>query len=188
MDPAVSSLIGVVAGGGVTYITQRGLDQRREKLEREREDRSQARAIEAADNANKATARLVFLDLLSIFTFLRSSRNVGRWWIAILLPTGAWERHREPLCRVLTDRAFRQVGSTFAGVEAWNKVCEASRRYYWVRPHLALKQGHVGLTALRDTLLKGSARALLELTELGFGTLDDDDPLIVTISRESDRD
>jgi hypothetical protein len=172
----------------VTYITQRGLDQRREKLERERDDRSEARAIEAADTANKATARLVFLDLLSIFTFLRSSRDVGRWWIAILLPTGAWEQHREPLCRVLTDHAFRQVGSTFAGVEAWNRVCEASRRYYWVRPHLALKQGHMGLADLRDTLIVGSARALLELTKLGFGTLEDGDPLIVAISREAERD
>lgn len=185
MDTAVSSLIGVVAGGAVTYVTQRGLDKRREDLERERDDRAEQRRIEAADAANRATARLVFLDLLSIFTFLRSSRNVGRWWIAILLPTGAWEQHCESLCRVLTDHAFRQVGSTLAGVEAWNKVCEASRRYYWVRPHLALKQGSVGLTDLRDTLIEGSARGLLELTALGFGTLEDNDPLIETIRREA---
>ena len=185
MDPAFSSLIGVAAGGAVTYLTQRGLDHRREKLARDRDDRVQAKALQAAETANMATARLVFLDLLSIFTFLRSSRDVGRWWIAILLPTGAWDQHREPLCRVLADNAFRQVGSIFAGVDAWNKVCEASRRYYWVRPHLALKRGQVGLTDLRDTLLEGSARALLELAALGFGTLKDDDPLIKTIRREA---
>jgi hypothetical protein len=188
VDPALSSLLGVVAGGAVTYVSQRGLDKRREKLELERERRAETRAIQAAETANKATARLVFLDLLSIFTLLRSSRDVGRWWIAILLPTGAWEHHCEPLCRVLTDHAFRQVGSTFAGVEAWNRVCEASRRYYWVRPHLALKQGDSGLTSMRDTLLEGSARALLELTALGFGTLEDDDPLVEMIRREAKPD
>lgn len=167
------------------YVSQRGLDNRRETRERDREDRAEALAAEAAAAANMATARLVFLDLLSIFSFLRSSRDVGRWWIAILLPTGAWEQHREPLSRVLADQGFRQVGSTFAGVEAWNKVCEASRRYYWVRPHLALAQGRVGLTELRDTLLAGSARSLLELTALGFGTREADDPLIETLGREA---
>jgi hypothetical protein len=169
----------------VTYATQRGLDGRRESREREREERTDKRLAEDTEIGNRATARLVFLDLLSIFTFLRSSRDTGRWWIALLLPTGAWEQHREPLCRVLSDHAFRQVGSTFAGAEAWNKLCEASRRYYWVRPHLALKQGQAGPSDLRDTLLLGSARALRELAALGFGTLDDDDPLFEKIDREA---
>jgi hypothetical protein len=185
VDTGLSSLIGVAARGALTYVTQRGVDGRREKRTREREDRAEKRAAEETEVANKATARLVFLDLLSIFTFLRSSRDVGRWWIAILLPTGAWRQHREPLCRVLSDHAFRQVGSTFAGVEAWNKICEASRRYYWVRPHLALKQGQDGLTEMRETLIAGSARALRELAALGFGTLADDDPLIAMINREA---
>jgi hypothetical protein len=179
-------LIGVAAGGGVTYVTQRGLDTRRAKREQERDDRAEQRAAQEAEIADKAIARLVFLDLLSIFTFLRSSRDVGRWWIAILLPTAAWEQHREPLCRALTDHAFRQVGSTFAGVEAWNRICEASRRYFWVRPHLALKQSQAGMTGMRDTLIAGSARALRELAVLGFGTLEDDDSLIETIDREAE--
>jgi hypothetical protein len=186
VDAALSSLIGVVVGGALTYVSQRGLDTRRELREREREDRAERRVAQEAEIANRATARLVFLDLLSIFTFLRSSRDVGRWWIAILLPTAAWDQHREPLCRALTDHAFRQVGSTFAGVEAWNRICEASRRYYWVRPHLTLKQGQAGLTDMRDTLIAGSARALRELAVLGFGTLEDDDPLIHTIDREAE--
>jgi hypothetical protein len=185
MDAAVNSLLGVVAGGAVTYATQRGLDGRRERRTREREARSEKRAAEDSELTNKAAARLVFMDLLSVFTFLRSSRDVGRWWIAILLPHGAWDQHREQLCRALSDHAFRQVGSTLAGVEAWNAICGASRRYYWVRPHLPLRQGKQGMTDMRDTLLAGSARALLELAALGFGTLEEGDPLIVTIQGEA---
>lgn len=41
------------------------------------------------------------------------------------------------------------------------------------------------MTDMRDTLLAGSARALLELAALGFGTLEKDDPLIVTIQGEA---
>jgi len=42
-DAAVSSLLGVVAGGVITYTTQRGLDGRRERREREREARAEQR-------------------------------------------------------------------------------------------------------------------------------------------------
>jgi hypothetical protein len=88
----------------------------------------------------------------------------------MLLPSSAWEQHRQQLCRVLGDQAFRRAGSTFAGVDAWNAICTASRRYYWVRPHLALKQKG-GLTSMRDTLIESSAQSLLELAALGFSTL-----------------
>lgn len=185
MDAAFNSLIGVVAGGALTYTTQRGLDGRRERREREREARSEKRATEDIERANKAVARLVFVDLLSIFTYLRSSREINRWWISILLPNGAWEQHREQLCRALSDQAFRVVGSTFGAVEGWNAICGASRRYYWVRPHLPLRRGKNGLGEMRDTLVESSARALLELVALGFGTLEKNDPLIVMIESEA---
>lgn len=185
MDAAVSSLLGVVAGGVITYATQRGLDGRRERRERDREARAEQRANEDTEQTTKAAARLVFMDLLSVFTLLRSSREVRRWWIQMLLPTGAWEQHRQPLSRVLSDKAFRKVGSTFTGVEAWNAICKASRRYYWVRPHLPLKQDKQGMTGMRDTLIESSAQALLELADLGFSTLEDNDPLIVLIQSES---
>jgi hypothetical protein len=187
MDAAVSSLIGVGAGGLVTYATQRGLDRRRERREREREVRAEKHTAEDTKLSTKAAARLVFMDLLSVFTFLRSSRDVRRWWIAILLPTGAWGQHCQHLCRELSDQAFRKVGSTFATVEAWNAICEASRRYYWVRPHLPLKQDKQGMTAMRDALIGSSARAMLELADLGFSTLGDHDPLIVMIQSEASK-
>jgi hypothetical protein len=183
MDGFVGPLLGVVAGGVVTYATQRGLDARRASRELEREARAGQRAAEATELTTKAAARLVFADLLAIFTFLRSSREVRRWWIALLLPSGGWERHRDELCRALSDQAFRLLGSTFAGVDAWNAICAASRRYYWVRPHLALKQKD-GMTSMRDTLIESSARSLLELAGLGFGTLADDDPMIAMIQGE----
>lgn len=184
MDTVLNPLLGVVAGGAVTYASQRGLDGRRERREREREERAEERAAADAELTTNAVARLVFVDLLSIFTYLRSSRAVNRWWIAVLLPDGAWKQHREPLCRALSDPAFRVVGSTFGGVEAWNALCGASRRYYWVRPHLPLKRGDDGLTGMRDTLVESSARALLELVTLGLGTLEPDDPLITMIKGE----
>jgi len=185
MDGFVGPLLGVVAGGAITYATQRGLDQRRARRDLEREARARQRAAEDIELTTKAAARLVFMNLLSVFTFLRSSRDVSRWWIAILLPTGAWGQHCQHLCRELSDQAFRKVGSTFATVEAWNAICEASRRYYWVRPHLPLKQDKQGMTAMRDALIGSSARALLELADLGFSTLGDDDPLIVMIQSEA---
>jgi hypothetical protein len=186
MDGFVGSLLGVAVGGVTTYGTQRGLDGRREKREREREARAEKRAAEDIELTTKAAARLLFMDLLSVFTFLRSSRETRRWWIAILLPTGAWEQHRQQLSRVLSDKAFRKVGSTFTGVDVWNTICGASRRYYWVRPHLALKQ-RGGLTGMRDTLIGSSARALLELADLGFSTLEEDDPMIVMIQSEASK-
>ena len=187
MDAAVGSLLGVVAGGVITYATQRGLDGRREQREREREARAEQRSTKDTELTTKAAARLVFMDLLSVFTFLRSSRDVSRWWIQMLLPAGAWEQHRQQLSRVLSDQAFRKVGSTFATVEAWNAICEASRRYYWVRPHLPLKQDKQGMTAMRDALIGSSARAMLELAALGFSTLEEDDPMIVMIQREASK-
>lgn len=187
MDAAVSSLLGVAVGGVTTYATQRGLDGRRERREREREARAEQRTADDIELTTKAAARLLFMDLLSVFTFLRSSRETRRWWIAILLPTGAWEQHRQQLSRVLSDKAFRKVGSTFTGVDVWNTVCGASRRYYWVRPHLLLKQDKQGMTGMRDTLIESSARAMLELADLGFSTLEDDDPLIVMIQSEASK-
>jgi hypothetical protein len=38
---------------------------------------------------------------------------------------------------------------------------------------------------MRDTLVESSARALLELIALGFGTLKPDDPLITMFKRET---
>ncbi len=40
------------------------------------------------------------------------------------------------------------------------------------------------MTAMRDTLIESSARALLEFAALGFGTLEDDDPMITMIRDE----
>jgi hypothetical protein len=185
VDAVLNSLLGVVAGGAVTYASQRGLDGRREGREREREERAEERAAADTELTTKAVARLVFVDLLSIFTYLRSSREVNRWWIAVLLPDSAWKQHREQLCRALNDQAFRVLGSTFGGVEAWNALCGASRRYYWVRPHLPLKRAGNGLTDMRDTLVESSARALLELVALGFGTIEPDDSLITMIKHET---
>jgi hypothetical protein len=184
LDPALNTTIGVAVGGLVTYATQRGLDGRRERRAREREDRAEKRAINDAELDTRMAARLVFMDLLAVFTLLRSSREVKRWWIALALPTRAWEQHRQMLCRDLGDRAFRLIGSTFTGVDAWNAVCQASRRYYWVRPHLPLKEGTTGLTDMRDTLIESAARALLELSDVGLGTLEPDDPLIAMIRAE----
>jgi hypothetical protein len=119
MEAFINPLLGVVAGGAVTYATQRGLDGRRERRDREREARADEPAAEDAELTNRAAARLVFLDLPSIFTFLHSSREVSRWWVAMRLPSGAWENHRQQLCRVLSDESFRLVGSTFGGVRLW---------------------------------------------------------------------
>jgi hypothetical protein len=184
LDPVLNTTIGVVAGGVVTYATQRGLDGRREQRQRERERRAEQLAIDDAELDTRMAARLVFMDLLAVFTLLRSSREAKRWWIALGLPTDAWEQHRETLCRALGDQPFRLVGSTFTGVEAWNAVCKASRRYYWVRPHLPLKEGAPGLTDMRDTLIESAARALLALSDVGLGTLETDDPLIAMIRAE----
>ena len=144
-----------------------------------------AGAAEDIELTTKAAARLVFMNLLSVSTFLRSSRDVSRWWIAILLPAGAQGQPCQHLCRELSDQAFRKVGSTFATVQTYNAICEASRRYYLVRPHLPLAQNKQGMTTMRDALIGSSARALLELADLGFSTLGDDDPLIVMIQSEA---
>lgn len=186
MDPAIGALLGVATGGVATYASQRRLDERRERRAREREDRVNARSTEDIALTTKAGARLVFMDLLSVFTLLRSSRETDRWWIEMLLPVGAWLQHREHLCRILDDQAFRRVGSTFAGAEAWNAICVASQRYYWVRPHITLKQDKRGITDMRDTLIGSSARALLALARLGFSTLEEDDPLVVMIQQEAE--
>lgn len=184
MDAAFNTLLGVIAGGAVTYVGQRGLDNRRERSEGQREERADQLAAEDLELMTRSGARLVFMELLSVFTSLRSSREVNRWWIEILLPTAAWQQYREHLCRILDDPAFRRVGSTFTGAEQWNTVCRASRRYYWVKPHIALKQGEAGMTAMRDTLIESSARALLAFAALGFGTLEDDDPMLIMIRDE----
>lgn len=186
MDAALSTVLGVVAGGVITYVSQRGLDNRRERRERQREERTDERAAGDLALTTKAGARLVYMDLLAMFTALRSSRDVKRWWIEMLLPTAAWLQYREHLCRVLGDQAFRRVGSTFAGAEHWNTVCQASRRYYWVKPHISLRPDEEGMSGMRDTLIQSSARALLELAALGFGTLEDDDPMLVMIRAEID--
>jgi hypothetical protein len=188
MDPVLNTTIGVVAGGVVTYATQRGLDGRREQRQRERETRAEQLATDDSELNTRMAARLVFMDLLAVFTLLRSSRDVNRWWIQLGLPTDAWKQHRETLCRALGDHPFRLVGSTFTGVEAWNAVCIASRRYYWVRPHLPLKEGAHGLTDMRDTLIESAARALLALSDVGLGTLETDDPLIEMIRAETQDD
>jgi len=93
MDRFINPSLGVLAGGAVTFATQRGLDGRRERRSREREARADERAAKDAEPTNKAAAQLVFLDLLSILTFLRSSREVSRWWIAMRRAGGTWENN-----------------------------------------------------------------------------------------------
>jgi hypothetical protein len=184
MDQAISSLVGVVVGGAVTYAGQRGLDGRREGREGEWEQRAENRATDAEGLTTTAAARLVFLDVFSVFTFLRSSRDSKRWWIEVLLKTDAWDRHREQLCRALSGDVFRQVGSTFAGIEAWDITRRAASRYHWVRPHLKLR-GTDGLAGMRDTLIEASAQSLLLLSDLGMGTLRSDHPLLATFRAEA---
>jgi hypothetical protein len=169
LETAGSTLVGVLIGSGITYLTQSRLEQRRE-------ERAQAAGrIEAARHAHMA-GRLVFLDLFAIVNQLRAARQAGRWWTALLLADGAWRQHSEVLSRELDDGTWRMVAAVFVVAAQWNEMAVAARRYYWIKPHLSVRRG--GLALLTSELLEAAPAAMEALRPLAVPDISDDDELM----------
>jgi hypothetical protein len=169
LESAGAGLVGVLIGGGITYLTQSRLEQRREERAQE------TGRIEAARHA-QMSARLVFLDLFATVNQLRAAKEAGRWWTALLLTDGAWRQHSEVLSRELDDSTWRMVAAVFVVVAQWNAIAVAARRYYWIKPHLSVRRG--GLARLTSELLEAAPAAVEALRPLAVPDISDEDELV----------
>lgn len=177
----IQTLIGVAAGGAATYLTQRGLDERRERREHERDAAEAQRDREASAAVFRGASRLVLTDLHSVFNLLRSTRASGAWWVRLRLPTRTWHSYRDALAKELDDKTFRAVGVTFSVADNWNAFAAAAEKSYWLQPRFKLS-GVDGLAGLRDQLLSASTVAIELLVPIALPGAPSDDPLLRLIA------
>jgi hypothetical protein len=114
------TLLAVIIGGGVTYIGQTRLDERRGKRERERDEEAAARQQERDREADAAELRVAMrllldeLDTLALHHAMLATEQ--RYPIArgpeaqrFFFPTDIWETYKSTFARGLTDSAWEAI-------------------------------------------------------------------------------